>query len=489
MKIRFVALICILGLMATACGARLSPAQRAVALSTSRAGGSGSAGGLSLGTGSGATPGSAGSAGSAGTPGSSGTSLGSPGGGSAPGAVPGSPGGSVSGPTPAGGSTSALPPGGNGGATDVGVTANSITIANVSDISGPSPGLFTSAQQGEAAAVAYINSQGGIYGRKVILKSRDDQEDTGQNRTQVLASCQDSFAMVGNTSAFDNGGASAIDACGIPNIAAIATTNASAQSADTYPAYPTNPNVFVIGPAKHIAAAYPNAVKHAALIWIDQATTSYLAQKELAAYSSVGFNFVYKTSVSVVETNFTQYVIAMKNAGVQYITTQSDAPTIVRLSLAMQQQNYEPQVRDFYSVAYDPAFIAQGQQAVEGDLVFVNTALFSEASSSPGMQLYLSWLKRVDPGAVPTYFGIYAFSAGLLFQKAATMAGPKLTRKGVLAALAGIHSWSADGLHAPHDVGNKTPSPCFVYMKIQGGQFVRNYPASGFDCSGGLYHG
>ncbi|MHB1486187.1 MAG: ABC transporter substrate-binding protein [Acidimicrobiales bacterium] len=484
MKIRFITLFCTLSLLAAACGARLSASQRALALSGSGTGASGLAGSQTLGGETGAGAGTGTTAPASGAPGSVAGTAGTAGsstGGTGASAITGS--------APAGGSASSLPAGGNGGATDVGVTADSITISNVSDISGPSPGLFTSVQQGEAAAVAYINSQGGIYGRKLILKSRDDQEDSGQNRTQVLASCQDSLAMVGNTSAFDDGGASAIDACGIPNVASIATTTAAAQSKDTYPAYPTNPNVYVVGPGKHIAAAYPTAIKHAAILWLDVATTNTLAQKEIAAYSSIGFNFVYKTSVSVVETNFTQYVIAMKNAGVQYVTTQSDAPTIVRLSLAMQQQNYEPQVRDFYSVAYDPSFIAQGQQAVEGDLVYVNTALFSEASSNPGMQLYLTWLNRVDPGVKPTYFGIYAFSAGLLFQKAAIMAGPHLTRKGVLAALATIHSWTGDGLHAPQDVGNKTPSPCFVYMKIQGGQFVRNYPASGFDCSGGLYRG
>src|SRR5690348_2738086 len=37
---------------------------------------------------------------------------------------------------------------GTGGATDKGVTAGEITIANISDISGPVPGLFQAAQQG-----------------------------------------------------------------------------------------------------------------------------------------------------------------------------------------------------------------------------------------------------------------------------------------------------------------------------------------------------
>ena len=47
--------------------------------------------------------------------------------------------------TAAGGTTSAAGTG-NGGATDIGVTATSINIANISDITGVVPGIFQSAQ-------------------------------------------------------------------------------------------------------------------------------------------------------------------------------------------------------------------------------------------------------------------------------------------------------------------------------------------------------
>src|SRR5688500_12316450 len=47
---------------------------------------------------------------------------------------------------------------GTGGATDKGVTAGEITIANISDISGPVPGIFQSAQQATKAFVEYFNA-------------------------------------------------------------------------------------------------------------------------------------------------------------------------------------------------------------------------------------------------------------------------------------------------------------------------------------------
>jgi hypothetical protein len=103
------------------------------------------------------------------------------------------------------------------------------------------------------------------------------------------------------------------------------------------------------------------------------------------------------------------------------------------------------------------------------------------------MQLYMSWLSRVAPGAKPDFFGFYAWSAGRLFQKLATEIGPKLTRKAILAAVKNVRHWTGNGIHVDHDVGGKTSSPCFLYLTIRNGRFVRTHPSSDFECGmGGL---
>ena len=70
----------------------------------------------------------------------------------------------------------------NGGATDVGVKADSISLGNVSTLTGPVPGLFKGAVYGAQAVIAYQNSQGGIFGRKLKLAVGDDQLSESQNR-------------------------------------------------------------------------------------------------------------------------------------------------------------------------------------------------------------------------------------------------------------------------------------------------------------------
>jgi hypothetical protein len=119
-------------------------------------------------------------------------------------------------------------------------------------------------------------------------------------------------------------------------------------------------------------------------------------------------------------------------------------------------------------------------------LVFINTAMFEEAASNPELQLYETWLQRVAPGAVPDYFGVYAWSAGRLFLKAALAAGPRLTRAALFDQLKLIHSWNDFGMHVTQDIGNKREASCALFMEIRNQHFARIDPSSGWRCQGSL---
>src|SRR5450759_3486896 len=67
-----------------------------------------------------------------------------------------------------------------GGSSTPGVHANSVTVGSISDISSPSPGLFEGAKIGTEAYFAYINSRGGVNGRKLILDGMDSAFSSGK---------------------------------------------------------------------------------------------------------------------------------------------------------------------------------------------------------------------------------------------------------------------------------------------------------------------
>lgn len=401
---------------------------------------------------------------------------------------PGAPGGTAAGgqdgqtgQTGTGGGEPAAPSGPRT-ATDVGVTADEIVIANVSDISGPVPGLFESTRRATQAYAAYVNSRGGIHGRRVTVLPLDSRTDAGENRNATLQACERAFVMVGSMSAFDGGGAAALDECGIPAVDAIAVTAPRARAVNSFPAYPINPGTVMTSPADHIAQRYPEAVKTAAIFYTDAATSRDEAQKRKAAYEKRGFTFVYETAIGAVEANMAPYVLEMRRRGVEYVTGIGPLQQMARFSEAMAQQGFDPEVVEWDSVVYDPAFIQLGGQAVEGQWFFINTVMFEEINQHEELQRYVQWLQRTAPNAKPTYFGIYAWSAAALFEQVATAVGPELTRERFFAEIRKISEWNGRGLHVPHDIGSKVPSPCYLHGRVSNQQFVRAHPAQGFAC-------
>jgi hypothetical protein len=92
------------------------------------------------------------------------------------------------------------------------------------------------------------------------------------------------------------------------------------------------------------------------------------------------------------------------------------------------------------------------------------------------LQLYLQWLHRISPNAVPSFFGIFAWGAMRLFTQLAVQLGGKLTRTSLLAALAATHSFTSNDLFAPQDVGARTTSPCQSVIQLVRGTWVRRSP-------------
>jgi ABC-type branched-subunit amino acid transport system substrate-binding protein len=382
------------------------------------------------------------------------------------------------------------PAAGNGGATATGVTATAINVGNIASISGVAPGLTQSAQQATEAWAAYVNSQGGICGRMIKVQPFDDGNDSGTNYADASQACTSDFAMVGNASGFDDGSAQAVTACSIPDMAAEVSTAAAGATADIFGATSGSDHYWLLGPANYLKATYPSAITHAAMIYLNVPATQTAALHEVAAYQSVGFKYVYNTSTTPTNANYAANVQAMQSAGVQYVTEYSDASSAERLLQSMQQANYTPQVVDWFSEEYSPQFAQQTEPESNGDLVLMSaTAAYQEASANPGMQLMESWLNRVAPGYHQDIFAILAWSAGLAFEQAAKAVGPDLTRPALIAQIKQITNWTGDGITPPVNIGQKIPSKCFFYMKIENGAFQRVYPTTPntYDCNSGLF--
>jgi hypothetical protein len=96
-----------------------------------------------------------------------------------------------------------------------------------------------------------------------------------------------------------------------------------------------------------------------------------------------------------------------------------------------------------------------------------------ERVNIPEMALYLQWLQQVKPGATPTFFGLYAWSAARLFTQKAYELGGDLTRASIVAEFSKVDNWTANGLHAPHHVGTKKSAECTMIIQVNDGKWTQ----------------
>ena len=100
-----------------------------------------------------------------------------------------------------------------------GVTATSVKVANVSTLS---LGLFKGAQVGTQAYLDYVNSTGGVNGRKISLDNADDGFTGAGNKQGTQNALQNDFALVGNFSLEDSfGGAVLAQNPGFPDVSQV----------------------------------------------------------------------------------------------------------------------------------------------------------------------------------------------------------------------------------------------------------------------------
>jgi hypothetical protein len=113
--------------------------------------------------------------------------------------------------------------------------------------------------------------------------------------------------------------------------------------------------------------------------------------------------------------------------------------------------------------------------------VYANFLPFSLASTNREMSTYLAWLQQVAPGANPTFYGVFAWSAAALFVRQAIALGGRLNRANLVNAFRGVNNWTDNGMTAPQNVGGKINGPCWRIIQLQGGRWNT---LGGYQCDG-----
>jgi ABC-type branched-subunit amino acid transport system substrate-binding protein len=387
-------------------------------------------------------------------------------------------------------STTVAPVKGSGASDTTGVTASTITIGQIATVTGPVPGLFENAEDSLDAYVAYINSVGGVDGRKLKLDFKDDALNCNTYTNDIQGLSSSSFAIVGTFSIIDSCGQKVLD--NNPNFPDIQGYLFSPQLYTTRNALSPSPQPpgYSTTAAEWLKNKFPSAITHTAALYSLTSKTSFNSIS--SSFKATGYKYVYTRGVGLTETNFTSDVLRMKAAGIQIVDlTGTDVQDAANFILEADQQNYHPDAI-FTASAYDGNLFKLLGSANASNLympLLYPLYLGEDSSVNPELATYLKWLNITHPGTSANIYGIEAWASGVLFTQALKAAGGSPSRSALINQVNKITSFTANGLLPSTNPAAKQGAVCIVMVGVKGQKFVRLDPStSGFECNGTYNH-
>lgn len=376
-----------------------------------------------------------------------------------------------------------------------GITSTSVRVGNISTLN--LGGLFKGALVGTEAYAAYVNSTGGVNGRKIEVDSGADQYGNGAlNKSLTQQALTSDFSLVGGFSLNDNfGGLVLAQNPGFPNVSVVLDTKTN-QLPNVFSPVPLNAG-WDTGPLQYFKTKYPKDIGGVGTLVASSPSAQVDWNGEKAALVHLGYKVVYEPQYPVTTTDFTPQVIAMRNAGVKMLfVDQMPEQYASALVKALNLQNFHPAVI-FGAATYNSNMVpaSGGAAAVEGDDFEQNASLYQgeDASALPAVGTFLHWVNVVSPGFKPDLFTMYGWVSAQLFAQGLKAAGSNPSRGSLLTALSKITSFNADHLIATTNPAAKTNSNCYILAVYHNGVLQRtddpptNGPAAGYRCDGVYY--
>jgi branched-chain amino acid transport system substrate-binding protein len=377
-----------------------------------------------------------------------------------------------------------------------GVTADTINVGGVTSKTNPLGGNYADAYLGVQAYFDMVNSQGGIYGRKLkITEQRDDQLSNNKAEVDALIADQNIFAIMPVASLLFTGG-NDIAKSGIPTFGWNINAEWSGTAAD--------PRSNMFGQTGSFTD-FTAAEAYMPIIWLAQ----HLKAKKLGvlAYNvdqSKGCATGIKNAVDTFgpkagvklafmdealtfgATDMSSQVSKMKEAGVGLVTSCMDTNGVVTLAKEMKKQQLD--AKQYLPNGYDDNFVKQYGDLFEGSVVRTDftTWQLPEKEQPQGLKDFLKWMKgnQLDEN------GMVGWLNAALFVKGLRDAGPDFTRQKVIDAINKETAFDADGVVYPvnwtksHTQDADPGVGCDFDSTIENSKFVPSFsePGKPFHC-------
>jgi len=378
-----------------------------------------------------------------------------------------------------------------------GVSATQISVGGVASVSNnPLGSVYGDSFKGVDAYFKMINAQGGIYGRKLVLSQKLDDQ-LGQNQAQVEQLLQDNVFSVIPVSVLLFSGAQTLVDQNIPTFgwaingewqgtAAEPRLNMFGESGSYLGISAPSPVLPWLVQQKHAhrlgLLAYSVAQSADCGTGVKNSFDKYGA----AAGAKVAFD---DESLAFGVADLSVQVSKMKQAGVDMVATCMDTTGVVTLAKEMKKQQLN--AVQYLPDGYDQQFLDSYGSLFQGSVVRTDFTQFQLTPQPAGLANYLKWIKTVTN--TPNEQSMNGWLNADLFYNGLKAAGPNFSRQALMDAINKMTKYQANGLlngvnwTVAHTKSDGTY--CQFFSTIQNSKYVMNYsrPGKPFLCV--LYQG
>jgi ABC-type branched-subunit amino acid transport system substrate-binding protein len=368
--------------------------------------------------------------------------------------------------------------------TAKGVTDKQISVDVISSKTNPLHGRYAEISDGIQAYFNMINSEGGLYGRKLVIgKQRDDIAGL-KNRTEIQTALASDNAFATFVATLQFTGADLLQAAGQPTFG----WNINAEYGDKNDLF-GNESALCNGPSCALPigpwlAKKAGAAKIGVLAYgVNQASID-CGKGTVASFQKYPTAQVvfHDYTLGFAQPDLSAQVAQMKSKGVQMVLTCMDRDETLVLAKEMKKQGLNA-IQELPE-GYDPAFIKANASYYEGSYVIPQYTALEWKPQLPEIQLFEKWLKAENRPlyeiTVVGWIAAYQFVLGL------KLAGPNFSQQKVINGLntqtdvtvGGLIpkiNWRTGHIDPVKHPESRDPINCANFLVIHGGVFVPSF--------------
>jgi branched-chain amino acid transport system substrate-binding protein len=367
-----------------------------------------------------------------------------------------------------------------------GVTPTEIRVSGVAATTNPTGIPNGSSFDGVQAYFNMVNSKGGIYGRKLVLvKRHDDQLANNLREVQAIIDQDNAFAVL--------------------PVATPLFTGASLLVKNNIPTFGWNIQKEWQGPPNFFgqvgALCIDPDCANITLPWVANnlgkkriGVLAYNVPQSYQCLDTIVTSFKRYPSAQVVftdkslsfgVTDLSASVKKMVDGKVDLVTTCMDFNGVLTLQKEMRQQGLN--AIQYLPNGYNHDFVSRNGGFFEGSIVYVQEAPIETNPRFPALRDYITWMDRA--GYTKTENTEIGWVNAAQFVSGLRDAGANFTRQKVVDAINRQIAFDAGGIVAPIDwtrqhADSRPPASCGVLLKIHNSKFEVQFspPGKPFVC-------